>query len=191
MLRQHKRRPINYCKAMKYLVPTLLLTAALGISVAKAQVARQENEENTPVVTTKGPHHRIWQHRERKLLPKGRIIEEVKGYIEIANGLHYQKDGQWVETQELFELFENGAIARQGPYQVVLSPNLNSPTAVDLLSPDGQRFQSTILGLGLFDSATGNSELIAEAKSSVGELHAPNQIVYPDAFSGFKADVRY
>jgi hypothetical protein len=43
----------------------------------------------------------------------------------------------------------------------------------------------------VFDPATGNSELLAEIKDSIGELHPPNQIFYRDAFDGILADLRY
>ena len=33
--------------------------------------------------------------------------------------------------------------------------------------------------------------MIGELKDSAGELHAPNVVIYPDAFDGVKADLRY
>jgi hypothetical protein len=135
----------NNGNAMKFAALNVLLLVGLGIIgvPASGQVVRPEE---TLAVTSRGPHQRVWQRVERRALPNGRFVDQVKGYTEIANGLHYEKDGQWLETQEIFELFQDGAIARHGPYQVMLAPNLNSPTAVDLLSPGGKRFQSTVLG---------------------------------------------
>ena len=49
----------------------------------------------------------------------------------------------------------------------------------------------TSLGLSYFDTASGQSVLIAEVKDSIGQLTAPNQVVYEDAFTDFKADVQY
>ena len=40
-----------------------------------------------------------------------------------------------------------------------------------------------MLGVAVYDRATGKSELIAQVKDSIGELHPPNVIIYPDAFS--------
>jgi hypothetical protein len=74
---------------------------------------------------------------------------------------------------------------------VVFGNNLNSEGAIDLQSPEGKRFRSNILGLAYYDSATGNSVLIGQIQDSQGELIASNQVLYPDAFSGVRADVRY
>jgi hypothetical protein len=45
--------------------------------------------------------------------------------------------------------------------------------------------------LGVFDAATGQSELIAEIKDSIGELQPPNEIFYKDAFDSVLAHLRY
>jgi len=108
----------------------------------------------------------------------------------LATGLHYQRDGQWVDSKEEIELFQDGAIARQGQHQVIFTPNINTAGAIDLLTPDG-RFRSHILGLAYTDAATGNSAMIAQIKDSTGQLVAPNQIIYADAFTDFQADIRY
>ena len=48
-----------------------------------------------------------------------------------------------------------------------------------------------MLGLSYYDTASGNSVLIAEIKDCAGKLVAPNEVLYEDAFSGLDADVRY
>jgi hypothetical protein len=165
---------------------------SLLLAAAFLPLSLHAQSPDTPAqVVERGPHHRVWQRVERQSLPDGRTIERVRSFTELGNGLHYLKDGQWVESKEVFELFQDGAIARQGPHQVILAPNLNSPAAMDVLAADGQRYQSVILGIGLFDSATGAAELIAETKDSIGLLVANNEVVYQDAFDGIAADVRY
>ena len=98
------------------------------------------------------------------------------------------KDGQWTESKEEIEVFAGGAVARQAQHQAIFSPNIHVAGAIDLLTADGLRFRSHILGLSYFDAASGQSVLIAETKDSIGELIG-NQVSYKDAFTDFGADV--
>jgi len=75
-------------------------------------------------------------------------------------------------------------------HRVIFAPNLNTTGAIDLLTPDGLRLRSTPVGLAYYDAATGQSVFIAQIKDSTGELVAPNQALYRDAFDGVLADVR-
>ncbi|MGC8988754.1 MAG: hypothetical protein ACP5MD_01395, partial [Verrucomicrobiia bacterium] len=76
-------------------------------------------------------------------------------------------------------------------HQLILSPDLAEEGAVDLLTPDGVRLRSTILGLAVVDPESGKSAMLAELKSTRPEWIAPNQVLYPDAFDTLSADVRY
>ena len=143
-------------------------------------------------VVDRGPNHRVWQRETYEAGPKGLIIPHVHKYMELATGMHYKNGlGEWIESKELIEPFNGGAIARQGQYQVIFANNLNSAGAIDQQTPDGKRLRSNILGLSYFDSSTGQSVLIAKTQDSQGELISDNQVWYPNAFDGVKADVRY
>ncbi|MGA2891106.1 MAG: hypothetical protein ABSE51_24075, partial [Terracidiphilus sp.] len=83
------------------------------------------------------------------------------------------------------------AISQFGQYQVIFANDINSAGAIDIQTPDGKRLRSNILGLAYYDTSTGNSVMIAQVQSSQGELISSNQILFPDAFSGVNADVRY
>lgn len=149
-------------------------------------------QERTPfTVAERGPHHRVWQREGVRVLPNGRAITNRSSVVELETGMHHLQDGQWVESKEEIELFQNGAIARHGPIQIIFEPNINTRGAIDLLTADNQRLRSHVIGLGLFDPSTGNSELIAEVKDSIGELQPPNEIFYRDAFNGVAADLHY
>ena len=52
---------------------------------------------------------------------------------------------------------------------------------------DAKRFRSRVFGIVFHNAATGESELLAELKDSTGELLAPNQLLYRDAFDGSAA----
>jgi hypothetical protein len=148
----------------------------------------QTASSDTPyAVTERGANYRILQ---KSTIENG--TNRVHRYTELAAGLHYKNaQGQWVESKEEIEVYAKGAIARQGPYQVIFASNLNTAGSIDMQTPDGKRLRSSILGLAYHDSATGNSVLIAQIQDSAGELIASNQVLYPDAFEGVSADVRY
>ncbi|HVR35942.1 MAG TPA: sialidase family protein, partial [Methylomirabilota bacterium] len=108
----------------------------------------------------------------------------------LENGLHYFEDGQWKESEDLIEVFPDGAIARRGPNQAVFSPDLNVPAVFDILSSDGKRLRGGVRAIQLTDLATGRSQVVAAVKElAPGELIPPNRLVYRDAFDGLKADV--
>lgn len=164
-----------------------LICCAIVIPAASLPAA-----QTTPAIIEKGPHHRVIERTVSEVQPDGTRRERQSSYVELATGLHYEKDGEWVESREEIEIFQGAAIARQGQMQVVFEANLNSPGAIDLLDPAGGRFRSHVLGLIYTDYASGHSVMIAEIKDSIGQVLPPNQVVYADAFDGdCVADVRY
>ena len=170
----------------------LLLTMALYPWLTQAQVSFTNTpiaSLDTPhVVVETGPHHRVWQ----------RVVSDEFGHFltnsftELATGLNYfnQATGTWEESQPQFQITEDGyALADKTQHKLIVSANLNTAVAVDLQSTE-QRFQNHVLGLSYFDPVSGKSALLAEVKDCVGQLVAPNQIVWPDAFTDFRADYR-
>ena len=99
--------------------------------------------------------------------------------------------GAWADSREQIEPYAAGAIANAGQHRVIFANNLNSEGAIDQQTPDAKRLRSNILGLAYYDSASGQRVLIAQVQDSQGELISANQVLYPDAFTGVKADVRY
>lgn len=147
---------------------------------------------SAPTISSVGPHHRVWQSIGENILPDGTVLPHTNQFTEIQTGLYYDDgNGQWLESQELFTTHPSGAVAQFGQVKVILANNINTADAVDVLSPDGKRFRSHLLGLSYFDLATGNSVLLAEVTNSVGELLPPNQVIYRNAGDGMRFDVRY
>jgi len=147
-----------------------------------------------PVVIDRGPHHVVLQAVRPSVDTLGQTVSETNSYVQLTPGISWfnPQTKQWEETKEQFEISKEGyAIALQGPHQAILSPNINTPGAVSLVTPDGKHFSSHVFGISYFDPISGNSTLIAEVKDSIGELVAPNQVIYPDAFTDFSADVRF
>lgn len=162
---------------MSWLVAVLWMVATSEVPAQTDPAARAANA----TIVEQGPHHRVWRSGD-------------SSYTELATGLNrLNEKGEWEPSGQTIELFNDGAVYRSGQWQAVFSPNSNRKSAVDLLTPDGKRLQSSVLGIAYFDSSTGESILLAELKDSVGQLVAPNQLIYPDAFEGegILADLRY
>lgn len=141
-----------------------------------------------------GPHHRVVRVEREAALAAGGDPLEPGFYVELATGLNrFDADaGVWVPARAEFEQTPDGhVVARQTQHQVILAPNLQTEDAVDFLTADGVRLRSTILGLGVLDTATGSSFLLAEVQASAPVLVSPTEVVYPEAFDGVRADVRY
>ncbi len=99
--------------------------------------------------------------------------------------MHYKKKGEWVESKEQIEILPNGtAAAIQGQHQAYFPGNIYNGV-IELVTPDGKHLKSRPLGLSYDDG--NHTVLISELKDSAGELVGSNQVVYPDAFTDFKA----
>jgi len=174
---------------MKAIFRILPVAASLGLLALAHYSAAAPSD---PQVVERGPHHRVIERTVPETRLDGTMAGRKSGYTELATGLHYWKDGQWLDSKEEIEIFQGVAVARQGQHQVIFSANINSPGAIDLLAPDGKRFRSHVLGLAYTDYASGRSVMIAEVKDSIGAVLPPNQVIYQDAFSGdCLADVRF
>lgn len=143
-------------------------------------------------VADRGPVHRLWQRTVTLTnYLTGKISQEVHQYTELGDGLCYQENGQWIDSQDLIEITPTGAEAVHGPIKARFSPNLNTVGAISLTTPSGQVFQSHPLGLYYFDAASGKAAVISTSKDTMGQLAPPNQVVYTNAFTGLTADMMY
>jgi hypothetical protein len=154
--------------------------AALPTSTPYAVVSRDANSA-------------VWQRQTYEIGPNGIIVTNVHRYVELATGLNYEDkiSGQYFPSKEEIDAYPGGAIAQYGQHKVVFANNLNTSGAIDLQTPDGKELRSGILGLSYYDTATEKSVLIAEVQDSQGQIVSSNQVVYPNAFQGLSANVRY
>jgi hypothetical protein len=159
----------------------LFMAAALPASGAVADA----------VVSDRGPHHRTWQRVSQRALAEGRTVAQTNSYVELSTGMHFWKDGEWKESKAEFRLFAGGAIADEGPFQLIVTPDIATEGAIDFLTPDAKRFISSPRWLAYYDPDTGQHAMIAAVKSCVGQLVAPNVVVFPDAFDDIHAALRY
>ena len=139
----------------------------------------------------RGADYVVWQKLQQQTNASGRVITTTNSFTELATGMHFQQNGQWVDATANIQLTTNGASALQGQHQVFFAGNINTDGAVEVVTPDGKSLRSHILGLSYFDTATRQSVLIAELKDATGQLVSSNEVDYPDSFTDFRADVRY
>src|SRR5262249_22852059 len=145
------------------LVVVELLSLWLGAAHCLAAVVQGEAS-----ITERGPHHRMWSRQDVSTLPDGSTVTNVASFVELGSGIHRwdSQAGQWVDASDLLEIAADGsgAYGRNASYQVHFSPNANTAGAITLITPDGKTLKSHALSLAWFDSATGQSELIASIK---------------------------
>src|SRR5262249_46077945 len=157
-----------------------LYVAILGLALPIASWAQPVSPPGPAQarVIERGPHHAVWHWTTEDVWPDGSKQPQEHSVIEMATGLNYLDNGQWGPSKEEIEIFPDGAIARQGQFQAIFGPNLNAAGAIDLQIPGGRRFQSRILGLVYFDTASAKSVIIAETKDVEGKVLPPNQVYY-------------
>ena len=98
-------------------------------------------------------------------------------------------NGKWVESSEHIDILPNGtAVATNGQHQAYFPGDIYNGE-IELVTPDGMQLNSRPMGLSYFDGT--KSVLIAELKDSIGVVSGNNQVIYPDAFTDFKADLVY
>jgi hypothetical protein len=143
-------------------------------------------------VVERGPHHAIIQTVRQVRDETGAMSMVTNSYTELANGMNVlDANGQYQPAEAVFELFNNGVIARKTAHQVILAPSPVAEVPVDLLMPDGLRLTSRVIGINLYDSASGQSTLIGETRDCAGKLVGLDTVVFADAFDGVDADLVY
>ena len=136
----------------------------------------------------------VWERTVYEQGPNGTVVPKKHRYTELASGLNYLDpgSGQWQPSRAEISLLPPGgafaAAATQGSHKA--SFPLDLAQGVILLSgPDGKQLTSRPVGLFFEDDS--NSVLIAILTNSVGELVGSNQVLYPNAFEGAAASIRY
>src|SRR5687767_9730127 len=149
-----------------------------------------------PIITERGPHHAVYSRLSQYVNSYGEVVTRSNGWVTLATGLHYERNGAWIESKEEIEVLPSGyAVARQGQVRIIWAGNANTAGAVDLYSSlDDKRFRSHVLGLAYTDKF-GRSVMFAVLKPQAdGVAIGNNQVLYPDCFDpadGVVASLRY
>jgi hypothetical protein len=143
-----------------------------------------------PLVVERGQNHRVWERTVTETLGDGTTAERKSSVVELGTSMHYWKDGQWRESQARFRLFPGGAIADEGPFNLILAPDVSQEPVIDLLAPDNGRFQISPRWLAYHNRRTRQSAMVAAVKPCPGQWVEPNVIVFVDAFDEAHAAIK-
>ena len=171
-------------------IAAVLALQPLAYIIAEAQTA----ETNiTYAVVDRAADTKTVQSVTTITQPNGYAVRKTNSYVELAPGMHYLENGQWKESRALIEILPGGtgAIAKYGRHKVTFAPDINTDGAIDMTTADGKRLRSHILGLGYYDTTSGDVQFFAVVQHSDGLLSGTNQVIYTNAFDGVLADVRY
>lgn len=149
---------------------------------------------NAATVVSVGPNSRTWLTVADSNGPTysfGNAGPASGQVVEMYTGMNYWDGQNWVTSDPSFETTDNGFAANRTQHKVHLAADLNVAGAVSVTTRDGIVLNSTPIGIGLFDAASGNFALIATITNSTGVLVDSNKVVYPNAFAGVCANVVY
>ena len=183
---------VNSLKLPMKAVLGLTFAVMVGTASVQAQNVTGQSTLPTPIpyaITTQDGNSRVWQSMDYQSSPTGGVITNTHSYTEICSGLNHLVNGQWVASSEQIDILPNGtAVATNGQHQASFPGDIYQGQ-IQLLTPDGQLLQSRPLGLNYFDGT--NTVMIAVLTNSIGFVAGNNQVIYPNAFTGFKVDLRY
>lgn len=164
---------------MKSIAIILGPSLAPNLLLAVAPAARSGDY----AVTERGTDYNAWQ--EITVENGSNCLHQ---YVELATGLNYvNSSGQLVPALEQITLLPDGtAAATQGQHQVRFPSDIFTGV-IQITTPDNLNLYSRPVGISYDDGS--NNVFIATLTNSIGQLVGPNQIVYPDAFAGCKADL--
>ncbi|HEY1790221.1 MAG TPA: hypothetical protein VGJ73_18900 [Verrucomicrobiae bacterium] len=179
-------------------VSRLLLFSSVFLFVVEASHSAVPSQASTLPVSTdyvcvqRGPHSKIWRRAVIETNQSGIVRTNLHSYTELATGLCYLENGQYVDSVEQIDPVADGAQAIHGRHQVHWAANANTPDgAVTLTTPDGKTLRSTVFGLAYYDTASGSNVMITQLQDSTATITSPNTLVYMNAFSNLAADIRY
>jgi hypothetical protein len=138
-------------------------------------------------IAERGANHQVWERYTFEKAQDGTLVAKPHRIVELATGMNYQKQGQYVKSEEqIIPLPQGGAEAVQGQHQAYFAGDIYQGV-IQLVTPDGKHLRGRPVGISYDDGQ--NTVLIAQLTNSVGVLVSPNQVVYPNAFMGLKADL--
>ena len=155
-----------------------------GLAFVLAAITLHVQAQTTGyTVTGRGADYKVLQ---KTTVENG--TNRIHQYTELATGLNYTNaSGQWVESKEQITILpQGGAAATQGRHKVYFPSDIHNGV-LEVVTPDGKHLRSRPLGVSYDDGS--HSVWIAKLKHCTGYLVSSNKVLYPDAFTGVKADL--
>ena len=165
-------------------------TAQTTASPPASNVSQPALQTRNYQIIEAGADHRVWQRIDYETQPSGKAIPHIHKYTELATGLNHLVNAQWVASKEEIDILPDGnsAAATNGQHQAFFPGDI-AEGVIELDTPDGLKLQSRPIALSYDDGS--NTVLIAILTNSPGYLFSANQVIYPEAFTGIKADLLY
>ena len=179
------------------IVIALLVSTLAGVQAQVAGTGATAKQPALPAPTAysvveNGPNHRVWERTIYEPGPNGTIVGRKHRVTELSTGLNFLQNGQWTPSREQIDLLPPGgafaAAAIHGQHSARFPLDI-AGGVISIQSPDGKQLTSRPVALFLEDES--NSVLIAVLTNSVGELVGSNVVVYPNAFEGATASLRF
>ena len=187
-----KTQPVIARIALGTLVLTLGCVHTVFGEIAQVPSHTNAQAFGSYACVQRGPHSKVWQMATLQTNASGIVRTNFESYTEVATGLCYLQNGQYMDSVEEIDSAPEGAQATQGRYQVHWMANANTPTgAVSLTTPDGKQLHSTVYGLAYTDTSSGSNVMLAQLQDCTGVIVDPNVVLYTNAFSNLTADIRY
>ena len=145
-------------------------------------------------VTQRSAHQNIWESvRSVPNQPAPGQATEVHRYIELATGLNALNElGEFVPAVPDFTIAQNGVEALGAAHTLRLAADIGTDGSVQVTAPDGTVMRSHPAAVAYYDPVDGRSAIIGMVVSgATGLLVSPQEVVYPDCFSGIKASLQY
>jgi hypothetical protein len=169
---------------------TILLPILVPLALCAQSLDSDSRYQEATRLLGAGLNHRVFE--QVSVDPGGTAV--TNRVVQLASGWNWLNPAtdQYEESQVNFVLAPDGsAVISRAQTKVIVSPNLNNPKgALDLETLEGRRIRGTFVGITLFDAATGRQVQIAAVKDSIGQLVAPNVVLFPDCAEGLAADLR-
>jgi hypothetical protein len=127
----------------------------------------------------RGPHHHV-------------VSTSAGAYVAVANGMHYFDGSEWKESDPTIDVQQNGVVALRLPHKLLFGQSLAA--GVDILTPDGLHLRGAPRAIAYFDALDGRAVVLGRLRdvpTTAAQVRRGNVVVYPDAFEGVRANVRY
>jgi len=170
------------------LASALSIVTALATSAAdlQSQDFKATPIDSTPRIISRDANSRVWRTMVAEKDATGQTRLRTSDVTEIGNGLHRATEQGWVETSDLVEIAQTGAVAAHSAHNASFAANDNAAGALQIGLPD-KILQFHFAGIFLQD-ANGNSAYFG-ARDTAGELHPPGTIIYPNCVDGMAVDL--
>lgn len=186
---------------MKISIMAVLLFAA---SLAQAQTTSTSSQSTAGQLALPSPtafaavsrdgNSTVWERTVYERDPSGAVVPRKSRYTELCSGLNFfdPVSRQFQPSREQIGLLPPGgafaAAATNGQHRAFFPLDI-AQGVIQITTPSGEVLQSRPVGLFFEDDS--NSVLFATLNDSVGELVGSNEVVYPNAFEGATASVRF